>query len=51
MSAAEEFAEEFLRDVAGVENPDYVTKMMFISNYMMSRDNRRRRRKKRLRKG
>ncbi|MEM2930754.1 MAG: hypothetical protein QW797_07855 [Thermoproteota archaeon] len=46
MPAAEEFAEKFLRDVAGIESPDYVTKMMFIYTCMMTRGNRRRRRRK-----
>lgn len=47
VSTVEEFAEEFLRGVAGIKNPDYATKMLFISNYLMARDDRRRRKKAR----
>ena len=40
-------SEEFLKDVAGIKNPGYATKMLFISNYLMARDDRRRREKRR----
>ncbi|MGC8831540.1 MAG: hypothetical protein ACP5PQ_03050 [Thermoproteota archaeon] len=45
VSTVEEFAEEFLRDVAGIKNPDYATRMLFISSCLMARDDRRRSRK------
>jgi hypothetical protein len=47
VSTVEEFAEEFLRGVAGIKNPDYATKMLFISNYLMARDDRHLRKKRR----
>ena len=53
VSAVEEFAEKFLKDVAGFKNPNYVSKMMFLSLFVMHKDDhsRRRRRRSMLRKG
>jgi hypothetical protein len=37
VSAVEEMAEKVLRDIAGTKSPDYVTRVVFIYNYMMPR--------------
>ncbi|MDW8034114.1 MAG: hypothetical protein RMI79_04160 [Nitrososphaerota archaeon] len=39
MSDFESFYDEFLRDVVGIKNPDYTTRMFFIVNYLMSQNN------------
>jgi len=43
----EKFAEDFLKKIVGIKNPDYATKMLFITRYLMPSHRCRRRRTRR----
>ncbi|MEM2374081.1 MAG: hypothetical protein QXI11_06515 [Thermoproteota archaeon] len=47
MSNFEFFCDYFLRDIMGIKNPDYVARMLFITNYLMPRNSLYRRRGRR----
>jgi len=47
MSDIDSFYDFLLKDIVGDKNPDYVTRMFFITNYLMSRNRLYRRRRRR----